>query len=110
MIVTTTQTVEHRSIGEYLGQVTGQSVWEEKKAREIITGIASGPSEAVAGHKDHMAQARLDAIAEMKTKAEKMGADAIVAIAFDHLVIHDDMLMLFASGTAVKLAEPPLSM
>jgi len=57
-----------------------------------------------------MTQARLAAIAEMKAKAEKMGADAIVAVVFDHLTIHDDMLMLFASGTAVKLAEPPLSM
>ncbi len=110
MIVTTTQTVENRSIDEYLGLVAGQSIWEEKMAKEIITGIASGPSEAVPGYKDHMTQARLAAIAEMKTKAEKMGADAIVAIAFDHLVMHDDMLMLFASGTAVKLAEPPLSM
>ena len=110
MIVTTTQTVEHRSIGEYLGQVTGQSVWEEKKAREIITGIASGPSEAVAGHKDHMAQARLDAIAEMKSRAEQMGADAVVGMEFDHLVMQDDMLMLVASGTAVRLADLPTSM
>ena len=110
MIVTTTQTVEHRSIGEYLGQVTGQSVWEEKVAREIITGIASGPSESVAGYKDHMAQARLDAIAEMKSRAEKMGADAVVAMEFDHLVMPDDMLMLVASGTAVTLADLPTSM
>ena len=110
MIVTTTQTVENRSIDEYVGLVAGQSIWEENKAKEIITGIATAPShEAAAGFKDQMTQARLAAIAEMKTKAEKMGADAIVAIAFDHLVIHN-MLMLFSSGTAVKLAEPPLSM
>lgn len=110
MIVTTTQTVENRSIEEYLGLVAGQSIWEEKVAKEIIAGIAKASSDAAAGYKDQMTQARLAAIAEMKTKAEKMGANAIVAIAFDHLVIHDDMLMLFASGTAVKLAEPALSM
>lgn len=110
MIVTTTQTVENRSIDEYLGLVAGQSVWEEKVAKEIIAGIAKAPSDAAAGYKDQMTQARLAAIAEMETKAAKMGADAIVAISFDHLVIHDGMLMLFASGTAVKLAELPLSM
>lgn len=109
MIVTTTQTVENRSIEDYLGLVAGQSIWEEKVAKEIIAGIAKEPSGA-AGYKDQMTQARLAAIAEMKAKAEKMGANAIVAIAFDHLVIHDDMLMLFASGTAVRLAEPALSM
>ncbi len=110
MIVTTTQTVEHRSIGEYLGQVTGQSVWEEKMAKEIITGMASGSGEAVAGHNDHMAQARSVAIAEMTSRAEQLGADAIVAMEFDHLVMQDDMLMLVASGTAVRLADPPISM
>lgn len=109
MIVTTTQTVENRSIEEYLGLVAGQSIWEEKVAKEIITGIAAGAGET-SGYKDQMTQARLAAIDEMKVKADKMGADAIVAIAFDHLVIHDGMLMLFSSGTAVKLAEPPLSM
>ncbi len=110
MIVTTTQTVENRSIEEYLGLVAGQSIWEEKVAKEIISGIATATSDAAAGYKNQMTQARLAAIDEMIAKAEKMGADAIVAIAFDHLVIHDDMLMLFASGTAVKLAEPALSM
>lgn len=110
MIVTTTQTVEHRSIGEYLGQVTGQSVWEEQMAKEIMTGIASGPSESAAGYQDHMTQARLDAIAEMTSRAEQLGADAIVAMEFDHLVMQDDMLMLVASGTAVRLADPPISM
>lgn len=110
MIVTTTQTVENRSIEEYLGLVAGQSIWEESMAKEIIAGIAKAPADAAAGYKNQMTEARLAAIAEMKTKAEKMGADAIVAIAFDHLVIHDDRLMLFASGTAVKLAEPALSM
>ena len=110
MIVTTTQTVEHRSIGEYLGQVTGQSVWEEKTAKEIMSGIASGSSEAMAGHKDKMTQARMDAIAEMKSRAEKLGADAVVAMEFDHLVMQDDMLMMVASGTAVRLADLPTSM
>ena len=110
MIVTTTQTVENRSIGEYLGLVAGQSIWEGKVAKEIITGIANAPSDAAAGYKNQMTQARLAAIDEMIAKAEKMGADAIVAIAFDHLIIHDDMLMLFASGTAVKLAESAISM
>lgn len=109
MIVTTTQTVENRPIDQYLGLVAGQSIWEEKVAKEIISGIAKASNDAVADYKDKMTQARLEAIAEMKAKAEKMGADAIVSISFDHLVIHDDMLMLFASGTAVKLAEPAVS-
>jgi len=34
MIVTTTQTVENRSIEEYLGLVAGQSIWEEKMAKD----------------------------------------------------------------------------
>lgn len=110
MIITTTATVENRSIEDYIGLVAGESIMEEKVAKEIIMGIASAPSDTTAGYKNQMTQARLSAIAEMTAKAEKMGANAVVAINFDYIVIHDDMLMIATSGTAVKLAEPSISM
>jgi len=110
MIVTTTETVENRSIQEYLGLVAGESILDEKVAKEMLTGIAGAVSESYETYKNKMTQSRLAALEQMKAKAEKMGADAIVAIDFDYAVLHDDMLMITASGTAVKLAESVLSM
>ncbi|NLB52349.1 MAG: YbjQ family protein [Syntrophomonadaceae bacterium] len=110
MIITTTQTIENRSIQEYLGLVAGESIMEAHAAKEILNGIANNKDEASEIYKSKMTQARLSAIAEMIAKAEKMGADAIVAIGFNYQVIHDEMLMFATSGTAVKLAESALSM
>lgn len=110
MIVTTTETVENRSIQEYLGLVAGESILDEKVAKEVLTGIAGAVSESYETYKNKMTQSRLAALEQMKVKAEKMGADAIVAIDFDYVVLHDDMLMIAATGTAVKLAESVLSM
>ncbi len=107
MIVTTTKTVENHSITDYLGLVAGESVLE---ANEVLSGIADHRSESYQVYKTKMTKARLFAIEQMKNKAEKMEADAIVAIDFDYVALPDDMLMVAASGTAVKLSEQVLSM
>ncbi len=39
----------------------------------------------------------------MEEEAERLGADAIVGVDIDFEAVSDDMLMVSASGTAVKL-------
>jgi uncharacterized protein YbjQ (UPF0145 family) len=52
-------------------------------------------------------EARETAIGEMAAEAEQMGADAVVGVDVDYESIHlgqgGSMLMVSASGTAVKL-------
>ncbi len=43
-------------------------------------------------------------MAEIQEKAQALGADAILAIDIDYETIGNNMLMVSASGTAVKLA------
>ena len=54
-----------------------------------------------------MREARETAIGEMAAEAEQMGADAVVGVDVDYESIHlgqgGSMLMVSASGTAVKL-------
>ncbi len=105
MIITTTKNVEGRSITKYLGLVAGETIMPEKLAREIIHGVADAEGEDKARYKKQMTDIRLSAIGEMIAKAEGMKADAIVAINFDYSLLMDGMLMIFVSGTAVKLAD-----
>lgn len=107
MIVTTTKTIENHSITDYLGLVAGESILE---AKEVLAGIADHKAENYETYKVKMTKARLFAVEQMKTKAEKMEADAIVAIDFDYVALPDNSLMVAASGTAVKLSEQSLSM
>lgn len=110
MIVTTTHKIENHSIIEYLGLVAGECILEEQVAKKVLSGIAIEAGETYTSYKDKMTECRLAIVDQMKVKADKMGADAIVAIGFNYVVLHEDMLMIAAVGTAVTLSEAVLSM
>ena len=44
-----------------------------------------------------------DALAEMEKQAARLGADAVVGVDVDYESVGSNMLMVSASGTAVKL-------
>jgi len=90
MILTTTQGVEGRPVESYHGIVTGQAIAEE---------IWDFESEG----KEHVDKARKSALDDLAKAASEKGADAVVAVELDYVVLSDDTLMVTASGTAVKL-------
>ena len=57
-------------------------------------------------YEDELIKARTQAMSEMSERAASMGADAVVGIDIDYEVLGEGggMLMVTASGTAVKLA------
>ena len=57
-------------------------------------------------YEDELIKARTQAMNEMTERAAQMGADAVVGIDIDYEVLGEGggMLMVTASGTAVKLA------
>ena len=102
MILTTTPSVDGRVIERYLGIVCGEAIMGANVVRDIfasITDIVGGRSGA---YETKLAQARQIALDEMSAKAEHLGANAVVSIDLDYEVIRDGMLMVTASGTAVK--------
>ena len=104
MLITTTNIVEGHPISQYLGVVAGEAIMGANVIRDIfasITDIVGGRSGA---YEEKLAQARKIAIREMSEKASRLGGDAVVGVDLDYEVIRDGMLMVTASGTAVKLA------
>lgn len=102
MIITTTPTVEGRTIRDYVGVVTGEAIMGANVVRDIfasITDIVGGRSSA---YESKLKQAREVAFSEMAEQARRMGGDAIVGVDIDYEVIRDGMLMVAVSGTAVK--------
>ena len=106
MILTTTPSVEGRTISEYKGVVFGEVISGVNFIRDFgassrnIVGGRSG------SYEDELIKARSQAMNEMSERAVRLGADAVVGIDIDYEVLGEGggMLMVTASGTAVKLA------
>jgi uncharacterized protein YbjQ (UPF0145 family) len=102
MIVTTTPSIDGKSITAYLGIVTGEAILGANIFRDLFAGIRDIVGGRSAAYEQEMGKARETALREMQEKASILGATAIVGVDLDYEVINN-MLMVSASGTAVKL-------
>ena len=105
MILTTTPTIEGRTIIEYKGVVFGEVI----VGGNFIKDFAASIRDLIGGrsntYEQELVEARQTAMEELKARARAMGADAVVGIDIDYEVLGQSggMLMVTASGTAVKL-------
>ena len=106
MILTTTPSVEGRTISEYKGVVFGEVVAGVNFIRDFKASIRNIIGGRSGSYEDELIKARTQAMNEMSERAARMGADAVVGIDIDYEVLGEGggMLMVTASGTAVKLA------
>lgn len=106
MILTTTPTIEGRTIIEYKGVVFGEVVAGVNFLRDFAANIRNIIGGRSGSYEDELINARNQAMNEMEERAHKLGADAVVGIDIDYEVLGTDngMLMVTASGTAVRLA------
>ena len=104
MILTTTPSIEGRTITEYKGVVFGEVISGVNFLRDIAANIRNVIGGRSGSYEEKLVEARDNAMNEMAEKARRMGADAVVGIDIDYEVLGTDngMLMVTASGTAVK--------
>lgn len=107
MILTTTPSVEGRSIKEYLGVVTGEAILGANIFRDLFASIRDVVGGRSAAYEEELRKAREIATEEMKQQAILRGANAIVGVDLDYETISigggGGMLMVSVSGTAVRL-------
>lgn len=109
MIFATTSTIQGREVEAYLGVVFGDAVLGINVFKDLLGGLRdlvggrSGTYERELGH------ARDTAMANLTAQAQSLGADAILGIDIDYEVLGsgNGMLMVTASGTAVRLKPLP---
>lgn len=104
MIISTTPTLEGRPVREYLGVVTGEAILGANIFRDLFAGIRDVIGGRSGSYEQVLREARDSALSEMEAEAKKRGADAVVGVDLDYeTVSQGTMLMVTASGTAVKL-------
>ena len=106
MILTTTQAIERRTILEYKGIVFGEVISGVNFIRDFKASIRNIIGGRSGSYENELVTARTQAMDEMTDRAARLGADAVVGIDIDYEVLGENggMLMVTASGTAVKLA------
>lgn len=104
MIVTTTNSVEGARITAYLGIVTGEAVSGINMLRDIGAGLRNVFGGRSAGYEEELQRAREEVLAEMRQRAEALGADAVVGASIGYETF-EGMVMTCCSGTAVRLAR-----
>ena len=105
MILTTTPSVEGRTIRQYHGIVFGEVISGVNFIKDFAAGLSNFFGGRSNTYEDELIHARAQAMNELAQRAEALGADAVVGIDVDYEVLGSDngMLMVTVSGTAVSL-------
>lgn len=107
MLTTTTESVEGRTITQYLGIVSGDAVMGTNIFRDMFAGIRNIVGGRSGSYEKELRTAKIAALEALEEEAAALGADAVVGVDLDYEAISGDngnMLMVSANGTAVKLS------
>jgi uncharacterized protein YbjQ (UPF0145 family) len=105
MILTTTPSIDGRSVERYLGIVTGEAILGANLFRDLFANIRDIVGGRSGAYEKELAQAREIALQEMRDRAQQLGANAILGVDLDYEVLGqaNGMLMVSACGTAVVI-------
>ncbi len=105
MILSTTPQIEGRTIREYKGVVTGETIIGANIVKDFFAGIRDVVGGRSSSYEQVLREAKDTSMNEMMERARAIGANAIVGIDIDYETIGSSgsMLMVATSGTAVVL-------
>lgn len=107
MILTTTSALDNRPVQEYLGIVASEAIIGANVFKDFFAAVRDIMGGRSASYEQVLREAKQTAMQELEARARELGADAVIGIDLDYETIGQgsSMLMVVASGTAVKLSE-----
>jgi uncharacterized protein YbjQ (UPF0145 family) len=104
MILTTTNTLEGKKITQYCGIVSGESIIGANIFKDFMASITDIVGGRASSYEKVLKEAKDNAMRELEENARLLGANAVVGIDLDYETLgsNGSMLMVSASGTAVK--------
>ncbi len=105
MITTTTNTIEGYPVKDYLGVISSEAIIGANIFKDLFAGLADIVGGRSMTYEKVIDEARTNALNELTEKARKIGANAIIGIDLDFETVgaSGSMLMVIATGTAVKI-------
>jgi len=108
LILTTTDTIQNRKIKSYLGIVNGISITGFGAFREFLSSFTDFFGGKSGSYQKEYEQVKELALQELRDKAKKLSANAVVGIKIDYEAISSkgkSFVMVTATGTAVLTEE-----
>lgn len=109
MIITTTDSLQGQEIIQYYGIVSGEAILGTNIFRDFFAGIRDIVGGRSGAYEKSLREAKDTALREMTDAAKSMGANAVIGVDLDYETISigegGGMMMVAASGTAVKIAD-----
>lgn len=105
MLLTTTPTIEGKTIKTYFGIVTGEAIIGANIFRDFFAGITDIVGGRSSAYENALQRAREEAMRDLEGRANAMGANAVVGIDLDYETVgsRGGMLMVSITGTAVQV-------
>ncbi len=103
IILTNTETVPGRTIVEFYGLATGNTVRAKHIGRDIMAGLKNLVGGELTGYSELLQDSRREATERMVEQAKSMGANAVVNMRFATSSVAQGAAELFAYGTAVRV-------
>jgi uncharacterized protein YbjQ (UPF0145 family) len=103
VLLSTTNSIEGKRIAAYYGIVSGDAIIGANIFRDLFARVRDIIGGRAAGYERALQSAKQAALDDMVGAAQALGANAVIAVDLDYETIGDSMLMVSASGTAVKL-------
>jgi len=107
MLITTTPQIEGKKVKAYLGVVSGEAIMGADIFKDLFAGIRNIVGGRAAAYEQELRRAKDIALEEMVENAKNLGGNAVIGVDLDYETLGQggNMLMVSASGTAVKYEE-----
>jgi uncharacterized protein YbjQ (UPF0145 family) len=102
-LISTTPTIDGKRVAAYYGIVSGDAIVGANIFRDLFARVRDIIGGRAAGYEKALQEAKRAALDDMVAAAEAAGANAVIGVDLDYETVGDTMLMVSASGTAVRL-------
>lgn len=104
IVISNTESIPGRTIVEFYGVVTGNTVRAKHVGRDIMAGLKNIVGGELKGYTELLQDSRSEATERMIEQAASMGANAVINVRFATSSISQGAAELFAYGTAVRVS------
>jgi len=103
MILSNVETIPGKTIVEFYGVVSGNTVRAKHLGKDILAGFKNLVGGELRAYTELLQESREEAQGRMVEQAKAMGANAVVNVRFATSSVAQGAAELFAYGTAVKV-------